>query len=195
MFFVGHAQLLRSEVNGVETLHSMLVEDIGLISDPDVRAPPPFLFFVAVFQGFSHICEGIFFRRRWGNMCMVVLVLCPIQSTIGTVNRFSQLRLLGNGLSRGLREITSPNTPIPFPALMSNHPVRCPRQSDRAAHRARAALAGIQADIQLGRHGPHPRHQVQEGHAPVQRRGEEARAAEARDKRRPPPGGQARRRR
>eukprot|EP00903_Cladosiphon_okamuranus_P020580 g18891.t1 len=30
------SSLLRGEVNGVETLHAMLVEDIGLISDPDI---------------------------------------------------------------------------------------------------------------------------------------------------------------
>lgn len=49
--FLLRAQLLRGEVGGVETLHSMLVEDICLISDPDVRA-------LSLFEG-----QGRVFRR------------------------------------------------------------------------------------------------------------------------------------
>lgn len=39
--FLSRAQILRGEVGGIETLHSMLLEDIELISDPDVRAIAP----------------------------------------------------------------------------------------------------------------------------------------------------------
>lgn len=125
------AQLLRSEVNGVEVLHSMLFEDLRLISDPDVRV-----------GGFRRSSKGI--EAASTVITMSFFALSPNRVDDRNREPFQPAEKLLAGFLRGYaKSDTLPSSLV----LMSRTPFRRHHQSDRAAHLGGAALAGVQAAV------------------------------------------------